>query len=214
MLEARPKTEQDAAQFMLGSVAPDAIHYREAFRGAAMSNIGPAKKITHLCPVSDEIWGHVTDNEGWIECVKEFLRAHPRDAFAEGFAAHVVTDIHNNKTIWNKFRTNHPEEAAKGYTSEYYNDMKKIHTRLYQEFPATDEIFALLAKAKPQGVSDIIFAEETEAIKQNLLYENFKDTPKTHSGEPHVYHFVTYDDTLEYIQGAAEFSASVIASVT
>ncbi|MDR0271692.1 MAG: zinc dependent phospholipase C family protein, partial [Clostridiales bacterium] len=109
---------KNAAQFILGSIAPDAVHHREEFINGYNPSIGAEKKITHLCPISDERWGHVTDNEGWEERVKKFLREHANNAFAAGYAAHVLTDICNNKTLWYNFRTNFPQEAVKGYTSE------------------------------------------------------------------------------------------------
>jgi hypothetical protein len=193
-------------QFMLGSIAPDAVHYRAEFTGAAMSNIGPTKKITHLCPVSDERWGQVTDNDGWVECVREFLRAHPNNTFAQGYAVHVLTDIQNNLTLWNNFRTNHPEEAAKGYKSDYYEDLRKIDTLLYLEYPNVNEILDTLSRAKPEGIDDIIFPTEVQAIQQNLLHEHFANAKKT----SHKFHFVTWEDTLDYIHTAAEFCVNVI----
>ena len=211
ILEKNPLPEAEAAQFLLGSVAPDAVHYRAGFSGAKMKGIGAAKKVTHLCPVSDELWGQVTDNAGWGEIVKDFIRVHPGDAFAAGYAAHVLTDSHNNQTIWDKFRTNFPEEAAKGYDIEYYADLQEIHTRLYLEFPATAQIMDLLAKAVPAGLPGLVSAEEVHALQQNLLHEAFKDAapPAT----PRRYHFVTYEDTLKFIETATEFCMEVSEAV-
>ncbi|MCL2577807.1 MAG: hypothetical protein FWE27_07135 [Defluviitaleaceae bacterium] len=208
ILETHSINEKDASQFMLGTIAPDAVHYREEFQGAAMSNIGPAKKITHLCPVSEERWGQVTDNDGWVECVKNFLRVHPNDPFAAGYAAHVLTDIHNNLTIWNDFRTSYPVEAAKGYTSGYYKDLHNIDTRLYQEFPAIDNIFTLLEKATPAEIPGLISSNETRAIQQNLLHENYKNTKNSSASKN--YRFATWDNTMKFIQTAAEFCINII----
>ncbi|MCL2224759.1 MAG: hypothetical protein FWB96_07320 [Defluviitaleaceae bacterium] len=203
IIEARGMEGQSAAQFILGSIAPDAIHYRAEFQGAAMSNIGPAKKITHLCPVSDERWGQVTDNDGWVECVKEFLRENPDNPFAEGYAVHVLTDIYNNKTLWDNFRTNHPEEAAKGYTSDYYKDLRNLDTRLFLEFHGISEILALLEKAIPEEIAGIIFASETHAIQQNLLHEHFQNAKSAPLVK--IYRFLSWDDVLNFIQSAADF---------
>jgi hypothetical protein len=201
ILESRPLPRQDGAQFLLGSISPDAVHYREEFTGDGKAKIGPTKKITHLCPVSAERWGQVTDNNGWVSCVKNFLREHPNDSFAAGYAVHALTDIYNNLTIWDKFRTNHPDEAAKGYTSGYYIDLRHIDTQLYFEYEGVAEIFALLAKAKPVGLDGLVFAEEVNAIQQNLLHEQYADVqPSAHKCE-----FVTLDDTLAFIKSAADF---------
>jgi len=205
MLQRNPlPNEKDAAQFMLGSIAPDAIHYRAGFKGAAMSNIGAAKKITHLCPVSPQPWGQVTDNIGWVKQVEAFLLKNPADSFAAGYATHVLTDIHNNSTLWEKFRTNHPSEAAKGYASEYYADMNHIHNRTFYTQPETPAIMALLAKADAFAVNcEYVTQEEIHAIQQNLLHDSFKEKPS--DLEHRDYHFVTYEDSMEFIQSAAEF---------
>jgi hypothetical protein len=193
-------------QFMLGSLAPDAIHYREGFVGAAMGDIGAAKKITHLCPVSPEKWGQVTDNEGWIECTRQFLRQNPNDPLAQGYATHILTDIHNNRTIWEKYRTNHPEEAAKGYKSEYYTDLRHIDTALYQEFPAIRQIMTLLSLSRAKDIPNLVTAQEIDAISQNIQHEQYKNTPET--SPPHNYKFVSYQDTIEFIDSAAKFCVS------
>ncbi|MCL2200150.1 MAG: hypothetical protein FWB80_14655, partial [Defluviitaleaceae bacterium] len=130
ILEKNPLPQKEAAQFMLGAISPDAIHYRAEYQGAEMKNIGPAKKTTHLCPVSEEKWGQVTDNVGWEKIIRDFSRAHRGDPFAQGYASHTLTDLHNNSTLWKTFITNHPTEAAKGYASDYYKDLKAIDTRL------------------------------------------------------------------------------------
>ena len=69
---------KDESDFLLGSIAPDAVHYRKSFVGASMSEIGKAKKASHLCPVSDEKWGSITDNDGWLICVENFLGEHEK----------------------------------------------------------------------------------------------------------------------------------------
>ena len=243
ILEINPLPEKDAAQFLLGSISPDAIHYRAEFQDAAKSNIGAAKKITHLCPVSCERWGQVTDNVGWVNCVKAFLAENP-DSFAAGYATHVLTDIHNNRTIWERFRTNHPAEAAKGYTSGYYEDLKNIDTRLYrhlalkwaeasrkigglkpffgvaeaqfqskslyQEFPANAQIFSLLEKAEPADMPGLVHANEVDEIRQSLLQEWNKHTANL-PAPPQNYSFVTWEDTLNFIQEAAEFCIRLLA---
>ncbi|MCL1862840.1 MAG: hypothetical protein FWF78_04670 [Defluviitaleaceae bacterium] len=200
--------EKEAAQFILGSISPDAVHYRPAFMGDGKNQIGPTKKTSHLCPISEERWGHVTDNTGWEKLIRVFLDEHPHDPFAAGYATHALTDLHNNCTLWYKFRTNHPAEAAKGYASDYYNDLRAIDSRLYFEHPATEEIMSLLSTANPQRMSDLVTKEETHAIQQNILDEHFANAVLN---ENHNYLFTTYNDTLEFISTAADFCAKILA---
>jgi len=195
LLTRKPRPVTDAAQFMLGALAPDAVHYRKEFMGAAMKNIGPAKKITHLCPVSEERWGSVTDNEGWMKCVQAWARGNT-GSLADGYVIHVLTDLYNNMTLWENFRTNHPAEAAKGYTSGYYRDMKEIDLRLYMSYVQGTKIEQLLANAVPCDMPGLALAEEILAIRDNILYENYKGRTPAAGFE---YSFVTYDDMLSFI---------------
>jgi len=207
ILENHPMNKKEAAQFLLGSIAPDAVHYRGEFQGAAKKNIGATKKISHLCPVSDEKWGQVTDNEGWVECIKNFLRDNPNDAFAAGYAVHALTDLYNNHTIWNDFRTNHPAEAAKGYASSYYKDLFNIDARLYYDFPAVSQMMELLSKSIATEMPGLVSADETNAIKNNLLHEHFKNNTYDQN---HHHRFVTYEDNINFIEAAAEYSANIV----
>ncbi|MCL2457015.1 MAG: zinc dependent phospholipase C family protein [Defluviitaleaceae bacterium] len=220
------KNEKNISQFLLGSIAPDAIHYREEFLGAQMKNIGAAKKITHLCPVSEEKWGQVTDNDGWVECVKNFLNeknfeknnfceedSQEKKFFALGYAAHVLTDISNNKTLWKNFREKFPAEAAKGYASDYYADLRNIDTRLYKNFPGITEILRALEKSVPEEIDGLVSADEVLAIKNNLLYEHYKKISVQRENFPATekYFFVSYDETIEFIENSATWISEVLA---
>ena len=201
LLHRRPRPDTDAAQFLLGALAPDAVHYRKDFVGAEMKNIGAAKKITHLCPVSDERWGAVTDNEGWIKCIKDWARRNTGPP-AEGYAVHALTDCYTNLTLWNNFRTRHPTEAAKGYASGYYRDLQEIDLRLYLTYVKGSRIERLLAMAEPFDMPGLVSAKEICAIRDNILYENYKGRVPTADYE---YTFVTYDETLEFIEKSVDF---------
>jgi len=189
--------------FILGSIAPDAVHYRKGFVDAEMSGIGATKKVVHLCPISGERWGQVTDNDGWVEVVRAFLRENSGDVFAAGYAVHVLTDIFNNKGIWNEFRVKYPAEAAKGYKSDYYRDMRDIDFRIYNEFFRDSDMRRLLQESRPQDFMGLIIADELRDLKDNLLYVAYETVPNDVDTSRCFY--VTYPQMLEFINDAAEF---------
>jgi len=195
--------------FVLGSIAPDAVHYRKEFMGATQSNIGPAKKITHLCPVSEEKWGHVTDNDGWIECVRAFLCSNPNNPLITGYAVHVLTDIFNNIGIWRNFVQNYPNEAAKGYASDYYRDLRNVDLRLYNECFKGSKIEKLLQSAAAQDMPGLVSRDEVQAIQNNLLYVSYVNAPSTVDTSECFY--VTYEQTIKAVEDAADFCIEVIA---
>ena len=204
-----PMSDLAASQFILGSIAPDGVHHRKAFTGenALMSHIGPAKKITHLCPISDEKWGQVTDNDGWIKLVQAFHAKYKDDPLYVGYAVHVLTDIYNNLTVWANYIANYPDEAAKGYKSVYYEDLRNIDNRLYHELAKDSGIFEYLRKGVPKEIYDtasieIASAEEILTIQKNLLCEQYKNPMPVDITEYHILH---YTDILKSIDDAAQF---------
>jgi len=203
--------EEKLAQFVLGTIAPDAIHYRKEYLGANMldtkSQIGFAKKNTHLCPNSEERWGFITDNAGWEKIVKNFVQKHHNNYFALGYAVHALTDIYNNMSIWNEFGTNHPEEALKGYTSDYYKEMKNIDLTIYHNYFKDSYVRDLLLKSIPCEQFSLVTAEEVTAIKNNLLHEAYKDAPEPKEMK---YVFVSYDRVIKYIDETVNYIIGIL----
>ena len=206
IITRHPRKDADAALFYLGALAPDAVHYRQGLTSASQREIGKTKKISHLCPQSSERWGEVTDNAGWIDSVKYFIHNNP-GPLAEGYAVHAMTDIYTNMTIWENFRTQHPEEAAKGYKSNYYRDLREIEIRLYQLQVQASRIERLLPMADPVDMPGLVTAAEMNAIKENILYKHCKNQQPTPG---YQYTFVSYDETISFIQQTANFIEAVL----
>jgi len=209
ILEKRPSPAPE--QFILGCIAPDAVHFRAEFQGATKALIGPAKKVTHLCPVSGEKWGKVTDVNGWIQCVKAFLRANPNDPFAAGYAVHVLTDIFNHIGPWHEFNTEYPDEAAKGYASDYYRDLRNIDLRIYRELFNGSEIEGLLQNSTPLDMPGLVTAAEQRAGRDSLLYTSYVDAPE--NVDTSTCFYITYEQTLAFINDAADFCIRIMSEI-
>ncbi|MDR0272475.1 MAG: hypothetical protein LBI27_04075, partial [Clostridiales bacterium] len=87
-------------------------------------------------------------------------------------------------------------------TSEYYSDLKHIDALLYTKFPAVPEIMKLLSQSVAENLPGLVTEQECNAIKNNLLNEHFKNADLN---ENHVFKFVTYEDTLNFINDASSF---------
>ena len=200
----------DRADFLLGSVAPDAVHYRKSFVGASMADIGSAKKTTHLCPISDEKWGSVTDNEGWERYVKIFLSRQEKTPFMLGYVTHVLTDIYNNKSLWHNFRTGYPLEAKKGYNSGYYDDLKHIDKLLMRNREVTDDICEKLTQAKAVGLNGLVSVDEVEAIKQQLIVDYGSNSQISNIDKFYHTKFVSYDEMLIFVKEAMHYASAIV----
>jgi hypothetical protein len=209
-------SDGDASLFLLGSLAPDGVHYREGLVGAAFNDIGAVKKTSHLCPVSDERWGEVTDHDGWLAEVNRFYPIPregadaPHDFLALGYAVHVLTDMYNNMTLWVRYRTRFPEEAAKGYNSGYHRDLAAIDLHLYQEREAR-RILRLLPMAKPRDFLGRVTADEINAIRRSLYnedtgaYNGYVNRPPADTA---ANRFITLGQVRDFIGEATEFARS------
>lgn len=86
-------------QFYLGSVAPDAVHYREDYDSEY-------KKASHL-NTSIERWGMMMDYDDWESNIIAFFNKHKKSEnrdFIIGYCTHVLSDLYNTINVWTPFR--------------------------------------------------------------------------------------------------------------
>lgn len=174
--------DAQSAEVLLGAIAPDGVHYRAGIGDMTRAAFGDMKKTSHLCPVSDEAWGYVTDNDGWLREIIAFVAAHKGDFFALGYGVHVLTDLHNNRTIWANFRAAYPEEVAKGYNSAYYAELPGLDLELYQQ-PEMARVLRLLPLAEARGMAERVSADEVAAVRASIFsadngaYQSYVNQP-------------------------------------
>ena len=163
--------------FMLGSVAPDAVHMRADYTVES-------KIHSHLFEGCGP-WGDVRDNERWLRNIDEFWNTYGKDEtdvslkmLAAGIFVHCLTDYWNDVTIWNGTRREYvpPMDPAQ-FKNEFYVEANAIDKWLYQNSRHTEEIRALLAAAKAQGLADYFTAEDTTKIKPHLLNVQYDVPP-------------------------------------
>lgn len=200
-----PETIKDLSQFYLGTVAPDAVHNRAGY-------ISDYKKASHLC-VGDERWGMLTNNDEWIESVLEFLYKNKNSDnydFILGYSCHVLSDIYNNIAVWTPFRLEYPDELTKGYGGLYHQESEKVEIELALRDENKDNFWVHLEKAKSTSLNDIIFAEEIEKHKENILYNWYKD--KEHQ-DISSNRLVTIESTMNFVEDASNFIVSKIINL-
>ncbi len=197
-----PERIKDLPQFYLGTIAPDAVHNREGY-------VSDYKKASHLC-VGNERWGMFTNNDEWIESVLRFLNKNGKSddyCFILGYGCHILSDIYNNIAVWTPYRLKYPEELLKGYGGLYHQESEKVEIELALKEENKDIFWVHLEKAKAISINDIIFAEEVDKQKENLLYKWYKDRgyPDTSSNK-----VVTIESTMKFIEDATDFIMSIM----
>lgn len=155
--------------FLLGSVAPDAVHFHDEYNVLL-------KERSHLWKFGPR-WGITLDSEGWLEAVRKFWKEHQsvehRD-FMAGYCTHLLTDWENDRCIWTPFREKMMrgadlDEVYGQYAAEAYG----IDQWLYQDDRESPEIWRLLEQGQVYGVEGCIREEDLARQKQSLLYEQF-----------------------------------------
>lgn len=209
IVDLKPNFIHNLPQYYLGNLSPDSVHFRDNFKPEY-------KKISHLS-VGDERWGELTNNEEWCNNILEFAFKHRSSENADlvyGHCAHVLTDLRNNIDWWTPFKLKHFNTTKipdydKLYDSGDSNVIRISHTedfnldiQLYHLTDSKDEIWHYLSESKGIDVSDIIFADELDKIRDNILYRQFKDKPILDSSKNK---YITYSELINFIDRAATF---------
>lgn len=200
--ELLPGTITDLPQFYLGNVAPDAVHNRADYKA-------DYKKASHLC-VGDAPWGMVTNNDEWTESVLKYLHDNinsDNHDFIFGYCCHILSDIYNNIAVWTPFRLKFPEELEKGYSGLYHQESRKVDIELALKKETRDNFWLHLEKAKPLNLDGIVFAEEMEKLKENILHNWYKDIEHPDLSANKL---VTLESTMSFIKDAAHYIVKTI----
>jgi hypothetical protein len=181
-------------QFMLGSIAPDSVHFRWDFDG-------DMKKVSHLV-VGDERWGWVTDNTGWKENALTFLdlmRGFEDPDFILGYCAHVLADIKHNIEIWTPFRLEHQHELESGQGSALHREAVEVDFELYRTCPERPEIGALLERARAVDIPGIVRSKDIEKAKSHLLHRQYLNRKPVDTS---AYKYVTVKSMTDFVAAA------------
>jgi len=187
---------ENAADFYLGSIAPDFIHIRENYNSKM-------KKLSHLY-VGEQAWGRITNNEAWTEQVFDFLdkemNTENRD-FLYGYVVHILTDIQNNKKIWIPFYSKNKDLLQQGVASQYHSESANIDLEQFHTLEDRCFIWEQLARAKACDVGQVITACEIESMKEVFLSERYQNRVR---GDITKNEYVTLTRTEQFIETTSE----------
>ena len=157
--------------FLLGSVAPDAVHFHENYDVHQ-------KEISHIWDCGP-IWGVTLESEKWLNNICIFWKQHKKDAerdFIAGYCVHLFTDWMNDLRMWAPFRERIVAGADYGKiyeNSKYREEAYGFDQWLYQTNAHTAEIWKLLSEGQVYELSGYILAEDLARQKQSLLTEQY-----------------------------------------
>jgi hypothetical protein len=163
------------ADFLLGSISPDAIHMRENTTRVdkqrthfGMGENSTVEDIFHnnMRPFFDPL----RENEQWFW-------------FAKGYMSHVITDLFWQQTVFRDFKSKISGEQINNERSLYYMDTDQIDFNFYKKEPWRPSFWEVLGMSTAVDIPDILSAEEIEKWKMRTLHW-FNDTAKEPRIEP------------------------------
>ena len=163
------------AEFILGSVAPDAISDSVPF--------WETKVHTHLFEGCGP-WGDTWDYDRWLSNIDAFWNEYgaaetdiKRKMLILGICVHCLTDHWNDLLIWRKAQKMCMSPLSRDeFKVVYYPDMKKVGLWLYQNSKNTPEIFRLLATSKEMDIGDYTHSADLRNIKDHLINVQYNVT--------------------------------------
>lgn len=161
------------AEFILGSVAPDAVHM-------ALQFDVDRKVKSHLFEDCGP-WGDTQDYGQWKRNIAAFFKknvkaeAEPaRRDFALGICVHCLTDHGNDLKIWRKAQSMYlPSMSLEEFKDAFYREYRSIDQWLYQNSEHTAAIRELLAAAKRFAFEGVTDRGELERLREHLLKEQY-----------------------------------------
>ena len=193
---------EDLPQFLLGSLAPDSVHFRENYHSVM-------KMKSHLHP-GKKPWGINEDEDvdEWLNYVLARIKNddnHSCNDFYRGFIVHILTDIYNtrNQAIpymkW-LLTQEDKENAQMEGRRLFFTQCIQNNLALYKTLPCKNEIWILLEKSAGEAINNIIEAQEVEKFKEFILDDLRKEDDSL--GDFPAYY--SLDKNLCFIRSAAD----------
>lgn len=156
------------AEFILGSVVPDSVHFRDDFCFE--------HKVHSHCFEECGSWGDTRDYERWLRNIKEFWDKFgegetdvKRKMYILGICVHCYTDYWNDLLIWRALQKEYlPTMTLDQFRGEYYPEAKLVDKWLYQNSSFTKEIFRLMNEADDLEIPGYINKEDILKMKDHL----------------------------------------------
>ncbi len=164
--------------FLLGSIAPDAIHMRP-------QTDRESKAVTHLMSPADSA-DHVR--------LRQMLSEHSAlPAFAAGYAAHLLTDRLWEETMVIQFRDAVPPELNEAdRRTLYYHETDQVDFNLYHHMAWRPEVWERLKRSTAPDFPPLLSADEIAAWRDRTL-SWFEDPHH----EPHSLPYYISDEMVQ-----------------
>ena len=184
-------------QFYLGNIAPDAVHYRENYTYEY-------KRDSHLY-AGDEPWDLITNMDGWINDIINFLNSHKNFEncdFILGYCCHLLTDIYQRIALWLPFRQKYADEIEKGLGEIMRQETSMIDIELALTHERKDIFWSNIKQSAGVDLPGIVYTTEIEKQKDNILNLWYADKERQDLTSNKI---VTVEKIMSFISDVVDF---------
>ena len=157
--------------FLLGAIAPDAVHFHEEYHVEL-------KEQSHLWDCGPR-WGVTLDSDKWKRNVLDFWNMHKTDPnrdYIAGYCVHILTDWLNDIKIWFPFRNeNMQDEDVDAIYHIYGKEAYRGDQWLFHESNNSEKIMSLLAESRAYSIVNCVLQKDVETQKKHILSEQYKN---------------------------------------
>ncbi|NQX59900.1 hypothetical protein HQN88_13530 [Paenibacillus qinlingensis] len=173
-------------EFLLGSIAPDAIHMRA-------NTTRQDKGRTHLC--ADD--GTMPNLQTFHDFCKKYITQNDPDnnQFILGYVSHLYTDLRWTETVWGDYvgKINLViDEQKESIKSRYNIEVCQIDYNLYRNEGWSNRIFDSLLHASEYAVLDLLTSKEITQYREHII-QNLRNEEK----EPCIVPIYITDDIVK-----------------
>lgn len=156
----------DSPDFYLGSIAPDAILFREGSNHTL-------KDAVHLRNEEPDVWE---------AAIMDFVQKNrPLTPFTTGYAVHLLTDCFWRKAYYHRLaeKFNAAETPMEERSETHHREQGRLSYRFYCEDAWVKELFLLLRQAEPTDFPPFVSAKEINSVRNGVVdwYENGEHIP-------------------------------------
>ena len=187
---------KDIGALYMGSIAPDAIMFREGCKRED-------KSLTHFC-IGDEGWGYYTNYEAWknnlFHSIKRY-KGYVDDDFLFGYCAHILTDIECARQFWNPVRLTKDES----YKDTYIKDCGEVESRLMEKIENMEEVWSLLSDSHNYCLENLFTINDTKKLTDVMVNDMYVHRHPNLDYHPSIF---TVDGVTKFVE---EISTQIIA---
>jgi hypothetical protein len=190
ILDNMPIKPKDIPHYFLGTLAPDAIHFRKNYSRSL-------KRKSHLY-INLEKHDLEKFVESWRTNVIELFcknKSGDNFEFLLGYCIHIMTDIYSHKNIWIPFDLKYSDRKDIDYKKIYRDESLSVDYEIFQKNNYEETIFPIIGRAQEIDFLELITKADLCGIKDNILNKQYSSKSGIKVIENK--YIIKYDKTME-----------------